>query len=170
MIESAWMIEARKHIGKREVPGPGVNAWIKDLWHGLPGGKWFWNHYGQDDSKLPWCGAFVAGCLKAAGATTPQRYSSALAWLDWGVRLQHPTVGCVVIFKRAGGGHVGFVAGRNQRGQLLVLGGNQNDAVSIAPFAEDRIVGYRWPTGAPLPPVFAMPVLAINSALSTNEA
>ena len=50
----AWIAHAYAHIGQKEIPGPGVNAWIKSLWAGLKGGSWFWNHYGQDDSKLPW--------------------------------------------------------------------------------------------------------------------
>lgn len=170
MSSAPWLTEAHKYIGQREVPGPGVNAWIREMWNALPGGPWFWKHYGQDDSKLPWCGAFVAMVLKSCGITLPKRYASALAWLEWGTRLQHPTAGAIVIFKRGGGGHVGFVVGRDQSGRLLVLGGNQSDAVRIDPFAEDRIVGYRWPPGRPLPPVYSMPVIAHAGPVSRNEA
>ena len=53
--------------------------------------------------------------------------------------LQAPTVGCVVVFEREGGGHVGLVVGADTKGRLLVLGGNQGDAVSIAPFDRSRV-------------------------------
>ena len=165
-----WLSIGLQYEGMREVPGPGVNAALRDMWAGLPGGPWFWKHYGEDDSKLPWCGAFAALCMKKAGVTLPKRYSSALGWLEWGSPLHTPTEGAVAVFKRAGGGHVGFVVGQDQYGRLLVLGGNQNDSVSVAPFDSGRIVGYRWPPGVPRPAVFTLPTMAHSGAVSRNEA
>lgn len=59
----------------------------------------------------------------------------------------------VVIFKRGGGnqpgpdvinapGHVGFYAGIQGK-DILVLGGNQNDTVSISGYAKSRLLGVR---------------------------
>jgi uncharacterized protein (TIGR02594 family) len=166
----SWVTEARKHIGQKEVPGPGVNAWIRDLWHGLPGGPWFWKHYGQDDSKLPWCGAFCAGVFKRCGIAIPQRYASAVSWLEWGQKINAPAFGCVVVFSRHGGGHVGIVVGKDQRGRLMVLGGNQGDAVSVAPFDRARVTGYRWPPGVPVPSLATLPTVTSSAASSRNEA
>ena len=42
-----------------------------------------------------------------------------------GKRLTKPAYGCLVVFTRQGGGHVGFVVGKDKAGNLLVLGGNQ---------------------------------------------
>lgn len=41
-------------------------------------------------------------------------------------------------------GHVGFLVGANGD-DLLLLGGNQGDCVSVARFARDDVVGMRWP-------------------------
>lgn len=170
MSDFSWLIEARRHIGQKEVPGPGVNAWLRDLWHGLPGGPWFWQHYGKDDSKLPWCGAFMAGVFRKVGISLPARYASAAGWLEWGTRLDTPTRGCVVVFSRQGGGHVGIVVGRDQRDRLIVLGGNQGDAVTEAPFDRSRVTGFRWPPGVPVPTLATLPLITSNAASSRNEA
>ena len=47
------------------------------------------------------------------------------SYLSWGEKLDRPVLGCVVVFTRDGGGHVGFVVGKSTSGNLLVLGGNQ---------------------------------------------
>jgi len=67
-------------------------------------------------------------------------------------------------------GHVGFVAGADRNGNLLVLGGNQGDAVSINRFSRGRVLGYRWPANEQLPKAAPLPVLAHGGALSQNEA
>ena len=64
---------------------------------------------------------------------------------------------------------MGFVVGRDPRARLLVLGGNQRDAVNISPFDTARVLGYRWPPGAPIvttPP----PLIDSSAASSTHEA
>jgi len=174
MAEPTWLAIARRSLGVAEIPGPKSNGWIRDMWHRLKGGAWYWKHFGSDDSLLPWCGAFVAHAMQAAGIEYPKQYASAKAWLDWGTPLVRPVLGCIVVFDRSGGGHVGFVVGRDsQTRNLLVLGGNQGDRVSIAPFASSRIAGFRWPPGLAVPAPFeaSIPILASNGEpLSTNEA
>lgn len=170
MNEPVWLTEARKHIGVAEVPGPASNVWINKMWLALPGGGWFWKTYG-DDSKLPWCGAFVAFCLQACGVGIPKLYASAKAWADWACKLSAPVLGCIVVFERVGGGHVGFVVGRTASGNLMVLGGNQGDKVCIRPFERSRVVGYYWPPGLSLPNYEALAMMdAAGEQLSTNEA
>jgi uncharacterized protein (TIGR02594 family) len=158
----SWLSEARKHIGKKEIPGAKSNPWITALWATA---KWL----GVDDSKVPWCGAFVAHCIKSAGLPLPKHWYRAKDWLNWGVPLTKPTEGCIVVFERQGGGHVGFVVGVDKAGNLMVLGGNQRDAVNILPFGLDRNPQYRWPALTPLPKT-KLPLLASNGAVSTNEA
>lgn len=160
MSKQKWMIEAEKWIGQKEVPGPGFNPWIKKMWFELAGGKWLWDQVGKgDDSKLPWCGAFVAMCMKSAGHALPKNYYRAKEWLNWGVPISRPVVGSVVIFSRTGGGHVGFVVGVDKSGNILVLGGNQGDEVNIRAFPPSRVTGYRYPANETMPggalPVFA---------------
>jgi hypothetical protein len=52
----------------------------------------------------------------------------------------------------------------------MILGGNQSDEVSIIPFSESRVLGYRWPVGYPLPDRKALPLLRSDGRVSTNEA
>lgn len=162
-VEPAWLVAARADVGLRELGGaptaPRIKQWLADL------GAW-WR-----DDETPWCGTAVAAWMRGAGIELPKHWYRARAWLDWGVAIDAPTVGCVVVFERAGGGHVGLVVGKDQRGRLLVLGGNQGNAVSIAPFDMTRVLGYRWPADhLALLARTALPVLASAGASSTNEA
>lgn len=118
----------------------------------------------------PWCGGAVAEWMRKASIDQlPKHWYRARAWLDWGMALTKPTRGCVVVFDRKGGGHVGLVDGQDQFGRLLVIGGNQGNAVSIAAFTTDRVLGYRWPVGVPLPST-PLPTFAGGVPVSTNEA
>jgi hypothetical protein len=46
-------------------------------------------------------------------------------------------------------GHVGFFRQMSADGsKVYVLGGNQGDAVSIAAFPANKVLGYRWPPNA----------------------
>lgn len=162
MKEPLWIVEAKKHIGLAEIPGPKHNLtilnWLKEL-------KAWWA-----DDETPWCGVFVAYCMKAAGVEVPKYYMRAKDWAAWGDAIKKPTLGCVVVFERQGGGHVGFVVGQDEQGRLMVLGGNQGNRVSIAPFDPARAIAYRVPKGQFLTQSF-MPQLAANGAASsTNEA
>jgi uncharacterized protein (TIGR02594 family) len=169
MTDPRWIIAARQRIGMKETPGPGSNSLIKAMWLKLKGGAWYWTHFGSDDSKLPWCGAFVAMTMDECGIAYPKNYASAKAWAEWGERLIGPAYGCIVVFDRAGGGHVGIVVGQDKFGRLLVLGGNQGDAVSVVPFERARAIAYRSPPGEKFIPV-TLPLFTSAAASSSNEA
>src|SRR5947209_559378 len=87
--------------------------------------------------EVPWCSAFanyIAWLLRLPRSKSLR----ARSWLDVGqpVQLPQAMVGFdVVVFSRGGPvtGHVGFFAGRDTS-QVYVLGGNQADAVNVAPF------------------------------------
>lgn len=159
-----WLALAREDIGLRELPGaptePRISVWLKRL------GAW-WR-----DDETPWCGTAVAAWMVASGVKPSRAWYRAKDWLNWGAPLDNPVEGCVVIFGREGGGHVGIVAGQDDRGRLMVLGGNQGNAVSIAPFERGRVLGYRWPLEyiAMLDAGSALPRFASSGASSTNEA
>jgi uncharacterized protein (TIGR02594 family) len=162
MSEPIWIAEARRHIGQREIPGKAHNPWIVDLWRRIKRG-------GIKSEDVPWCAAFVGACLEACGIVS-SRFEGATSYLQWGQRLVQPTVGCVAVFSRSGGGHVAFVVGVDAGGRLMCLGGNQGDAVTIAPLDRSRAVGFRWPPGEPLPALARLPLIASTSASSSNEA
>lgn len=158
--EPRWLAFARKYLGLQEVQGSGNNPEIVAMWVklGLP----------FRDDATPWCAGFVGFVLESVGIHST-RSGLALSYQNWGAPLKAPAVGCVVTFKRLGGGHVGYVVGKDQSGNLMVLGGNQSDAVNIKAFTLDRVTSYRWPAGEPLPSA-VLPIVAKNGAVSTNEA
>lgn len=161
----AWLDKAYSHLGEREIKGSKHNSKIIEWWKKI-GADWF------IDDETPWCGAFVGGVLAEVNlpVLSGGRGASARAWNDYGVKLYEPAVGCIVVFSRKGGGHVGFVVGKDRFGNLMVLGGNQGDEVNIKPFSTDRVIGYRWPSVYPSAQRFNLPVLTSDGRVSTNEA
>lgn len=143
MTYAPWMTEARKLLGLRETKGAQHTPEILQMWKDIKRG-------GIKDDETPWCAAFVGAMLERAGIKS-SRFESAKSYLGWGELLPLPLPGCVVVFTRDGGGHVGFAVGRDKDGNLLVLGGNQGDAVNVKAFPVSRVSGYRWPIGVSRP-------------------
>lgn len=92
------------------------------------------------------CSGFVCAMMEKAGIRSA-RTDGAKNWLNWGEKLEDACDGCIVVFTRSGGGHVGIVVGEDEKGNLLVLGGNQGNAVNVKSFSRSRVTGYRYPTG-----------------------
>lgn len=146
------MLEAKKHIGIDEnKDGPVITQWVKNL-------------------KLPWCAVYVTRCFQVSNMSIPKNWMRAKDWSTWGVKIAKPMDGCVVVFEREGGGHVGFVVGETVDGFLSVLGGNQKNKVSIAKFNKDRVVGYYWPKEVPVPSIYILSKVYGSGEISTNEA
>ena len=163
--ELPWIAEARKHIGLSEIPGKNHNPVIRNWLISL---KAWW----QDD-ETPWCGTFAAHCCRQGGRDVPQHWYRARAWADAGTRLSRPVYGCLAVFSREGGGHVGFVVGQDGNGNLLVLGGNQGNKVSIAAFPRSRVLAYVWPSenGVKRMPAVGRYTLPVgHAAASRSEA
>lgn len=153
-----WIEEAKKHIGQREIPGKAENPWIVGLWKAIKRG-------GIKSEEVPWCAAYVGACLERVGIVST-RFESARSYATWGQHMERPAVGCIVVFSRQGGGHVGFLLGQRNDGQLVILGGNQGNAVSIASFPRTRVIAYRWPLITPLPTDYALPIIRASASLS----
>lgn len=166
MEDTSVIAIARKYVGLGEVKGPHHNPRILKWWKSI--GAPF------KDDETPWCGAFVGGVLFEAGIKPVAGGASARSWLKLPVKLTKPAFGCVVVFWRGsptgGNGHVGFVVGKDKHGNIMVLGGNQGDHVSIKPFDTGRVLGYRWPGIKPFPERFNLPLLNSDGKVSTNEA
>lgn len=166
MDDTAPIAIARKYLHQAEIKGPHHNPHIL---------RW-WKNIGAPfaDDETAWCGAFVGGVLFEAGIKPVKNGASARAWLNLPVKISAPAVGSVVIFWRGSldgkQGHVGFVLGQDQFGNLMVLGGNQGDKVSIKPFSRERVLGYRWPGVWPYPERFNLPIIDSDGVVSTNEA
>lgn len=109
---------------------------------GLPGIK-------GDDGAVPWCAIFVGAMLNEA-LVEPSRSAMARSYSKWGRDCPIGTPGAVTVISSDRGpatGHVFFATGRLTPTHIEGLGGNQNDAVTIAWWPRSRIAASRWPTG-----------------------
>lgn len=131
---------ASEYIGLAEVPGAKHNAKIVKMYADT-GNSWV------TDDETPWCAAFVGSVLAQCGIQGTGKLN-ARSYLTWGqkVDLKDAQKGDVVILSRGNSktqGHVGFFSGWQTNGSILLLGGNQGDKVSIAPFGVSRVLGVR---------------------------
>lgn len=161
----AWMIEAKKHIGLKEVSGkahnPTILSWLKSL------GAWW------SEDETAWCGTFIAHCLKVAGVKYPKHWYRALDYVNYGSKLIKPAYGCVAIKTRQGGGHVCFVVGRDEKTRKLVcIGGNQSNMVCYALYAESDFQEFRWYgiTDRPADKRYNLPIMTGVTATKVSEA
>lgn len=167
-----WLTEARKDFGQREIPGPKHNPKIIERIDWADGAKDGKQLQGIGDDETAWCASWLNGVLEASGYDGT-RSAMARSFAKWGQKLDGPAVGAIVVFWRGSRngslGHVGIVVGKDQRGNLMVLGGNQSNMVNIAAFGRDRVLAYRWPAGEPLP-ALTLPTVRSDGRLSQNEA
>lgn len=135
-----WMAIAMAELGQQEIAGEGSNARILD-YHAT-------TRLAARRDSVPWCSSFVNFCVETAGIAGTGS-AAARSWLGWGVDAPDFLPGCVVILSRGNPpkGHVGFFFGR-EGGKIRLLGGNQNDSVSIASYDPDRVIGWRMPPPA----------------------
>lgn len=162
--ELSWMQEAYKHNGlkentSRKQHNPTILNWLKEL-------KAWWS-----EDETPWCGVFVAICLKRAGIEYPSAFYRALAYRDDKKELAKPAYGCIATKTRQGGGHVFFVVGKTSSGKIVGYGGNQNNSVSYALF-ESSDLEYYWygKTNAPAALRYNLPLIKNVSATKVTEA
>lgn len=134
-----WLVIAQKEIGVQEVIGSGNNPRILEY------------HAATDlkavTDRTPWCGSFLAWCVKGGGGKVPMGAAGARSWLKLKNKLAKPELGCVVILRRGYGsasGHVGFYVG-DDVGHIKLLSGNYMNMVCVASFPKSRVLGYRWP-------------------------
>ena len=132
---------AQRFVGVKEIPGkvdnPQILAMLR-LDQAWPAGD-----------EVPWCSAFLNYC--AWLLRLPRSKSlAARSWLSVGVPV--PLTAAVPGFdvavlwrgnKDAQEGHVGLFAALPRDGSVELLGGNQGDSVSIAPFDLNRVLGVR---------------------------
>lgn len=139
-----WMDEAKRWLGAHERRD---NA---RLW----GAFKRWLAEKMNPASAPWCGAFVAICIRATlpKEKIPDNAWGARNWLQFGVPCPLQA-GAIAVFSRPGhswSGHVGFISAIDRdRNRVLVLGGNQSDAVTETWISVSRLLGTRWPATAP---------------------
>lgn len=97
------------------------------------------------DDEVAWCSAFACWSFEQAGIESP-RSAAARSWLLWGREVHAVELGCVAVFRRGPNpnqGHVGFPVGTTASGDLVILGGNQENAVSVQVQPISRLLGLR---------------------------
>lgn len=157
------LVEARKHIGVAEIVGkdhnPTILGWAEEL--GLK------NIYTNDE--IPWCGLFIAYVCYKAGKNVVEKPLWARNWNKWGVKQDKAMLGDILVFSRGSGGHVGIYVGEDSK-CYHVLGGNQNNKVSVTRIVKSRCIGIRrTPWQIKQPYNVRVIHLETKGAISTNE-
>ncbi len=149
-----YMEIARSLIGTKEIAGKADNPKIVEMYKTV-------GHAWVEHDEVAWCAAFVGYCLEKGGLRST-RALNARSYLTFGteVKLDKAKEGDIVVFERGTGGqgHVAFYVGASAT-QIRVLGGNQNDQVSIASYPKARLLGIRRPVLAetnPTPSVLSV--------------
>lgn len=137
-----WLARAWAEFGQKEWRGNADNPRIIDLFRDV-------GHADGARDEVPWCAAFLGACLERAGHAGT-RSLRARSYLTWGQSIAEPRLGAVAVLSRGSDpalGHVGFLVGETPEA-LLLLGGNQGDAVTVEPFNRVRLLALRWPDEA----------------------
>ena len=152
-----WYAVAQEEMVKKvaEAPGDKVNDDVV---------KYFDATGFKTKKEDPWCGAFVAWCLKncnsekAAASVDTASAARAASWKSWGDvavpigawdTVSIPQGAIVVLSPSEGtgtSGHVGFFEGKTST-HVRLLGGNQSDAVNISAYRRDKVVAIRMLQG-----------------------
>lgn len=137
---------AQQFVGLKELPGPLSNPLVLGMLQ-------MDNGWVQDD-ETSWCSAFASFICKCLPGCPRSKALAARSWLlvgrrvaladalpGWDVcilwRGKAPQPGPEVL---AAPGHVAFYVGQDAT-HVLLLGGNQGDAVSIARFPKEQVLG-----------------------------
>lgn len=109
-------------------------------------------YVGVDPVRTEWCAAFVNAVLQES--ELPDNYNhkyplTAKAFLDWGTPVDEPKAGDIVVFPRGNQGwqgHVGFYLHTEKINGIdyyVILGGNQNNKVSVKTYRANTALGIR---------------------------
>ena len=165
-----WLEAGLKYLGTKEFAGgkdnPVIIDWAKEEGDSIA------EQFTHD--SIPWCALFANHILTKVGLKgTETLWALDFAGKWPSIKLAGPAVGAFAPMKRNGGGHIMIVVGRDQLGNIMGLGGNQSDAVTIAPFNVSRLnQGFYWPKGPSLPQYIglrSLPIVKSNGKVSTNE-
>lgn len=116
---------------------PVILDWAKELNHTIS--QWY-----RSDSTA-WCALFISVCAKRAGFQPPEGFDAvrAKSFAKWGDPVfGEPVLADILVFHRAGGGHVGLYVGEDST-CYHVLGGNQGDTVNIVRIPKERLIAAR---------------------------
>lgn len=110
------------------------------------------NFIGVDPVQTEWCAAFVNAVLRTEGIEGSDSVSefplTARSFLLWGEEVKNPKSGDIVVFPRGEPwqGHVGFyvrTVNLSNGPHYVILGGNQEDKVSLEYYPASRAISIR---------------------------
>jgi uncharacterized protein (TIGR02594 family) len=142
MTQPRWLELAWGDLGVAETPGSNHTARVVAYYAQV-------GHPQIKDDETAWCAAFLGACLEGAGIPST-RSLMARSYLDWGDPAPGPRWGAVAVLSRTSDpalGHVGFLVGSTAT-SVVLLGGNQGNAVTVEAFPRARLLGLRWPSSA----------------------
>jgi len=139
MPQPNWLDIAWGDLGVAEIAGSRHSARVVGYYADV-------GHREIDNDEVAWCAAFLGACLERAGIGST-RSLMARSYLEWGEPADEPRYGAIAVLSRGSDptlGHVGFLVGETPS-DIILLGGNQGDAVGVQAFPRSRLLGYRWP-------------------------
>lgn len=97
------------------------------------------------NDETPWCAIFMQWCLMKA--KKPFSYmANARYFLKYGEHTDNPEMGDIVVLwrdsKTSASGHTAFFVKQNDT-TVWLLGGNQNNKVTISQFNKTQVLDYR---------------------------
>lgn len=157
-LEAARLYGVTESEGARD--NPVILGWAREL--GLAA-------YSHD--SIPWCGLAAAIVARRAGKPIPAEPLWALNWRGFGVAVDRPALGDIMVKTRKGGGHVTNYAGET-RTHYICLGGNQDDrfAFSAIPKSGDFNWYFRRPRYRVQPATVRPLLLSAAGVPQTREA
>lgn len=157
------MEEFLKIYGITEEPGaadnPLILEWAKETGLG--------RDYKHD--AVAWCGLTMAIIAKRAGKELPPNPLWALNWALFGNKVTDGAkLGDVLVFKRAGGGHVALYIGEDDE-CYHCGGGNQSDTTSIIRKPKNRVYAIRRPVYKDQPSNVRKIILSPEGVIDNKE-
>lgn len=146
MPQPRWLDHAWGDFGVAEIAGSRDNTRVVRYYADV-------GHPQVDNDEVAWCAAFLGSCLERAGFRCT-RSLLARSYLTWGEPAGEPHYGAIAVLSRTSDpalGHVGFLVGETAA-DIILLGGNQNDSVSVQAFPRSRLLALRRPSSAPVIP------------------
>ena len=176
-----WISKAWQHIGLTENTSktkhnPKILEWLAKMGSFNGEHKAWWS-----EDETAWCGTFVGAILGESKRYVIPSWYRAGDWADsrYMTKLDKPAYGAIAIKKRKGGNHVFFIVGKNSKGQIMGLGGNQGNKVSIIPFNLSDIYAIYWPSmvsggkpvkSTPSPDRYNLPIVSATGTFGASEA
>lgn len=147
--QTPWVDKAFEEMAKN-ISETGSNPEITKYWNytqmpeaAARGDKWAQSVLKED--QTPWCAAFVNCNLETSGIEGT-KFATAYSFKKYGQDLgrEKPFYGSIAVMNYS---HVGFVVGINKDGRIILLGGNQGNAVNLSPNGQSSVIKYVYPKG-----------------------